>query len=170
MGQRAPFEEVVGALTGARCLVLGAGGAARAVVFGLAARGARVSVANRSASKAVSLAQAAGATAVDFESATTSPGPFDVVVNATSGGMDQGEHSARLPLDPGAIPPGAVVMDIVYKPIETALLAAARARGARVIHGGRMLLHQAARQLELYTGVDAPLSAMDDALTAAMLP
>ena len=169
-GAARALEEVVGALTGARCLVLGAGGAARAVVFGLAARGARVSVANRSASKAVSLAQAAGATAVDFESATTSPGPFDVVVNATSGGMDQGEHSARLPLDPGAIPPGAVVMDIVYKPIETALLAAARARGARVIHGGRMLLHQAARQLELYTGVDAPLSAMDDALTAAMLP
>jgi shikimate dehydrogenase len=57
-------------------------------------------------------------------------------------------------------------MDIVYKPIETALVQAAERRGARAIHGGRMLLHQAARQFELYTGAMAPLAAMDEALRA----
>ena len=60
--------------------------------------------------------------------------------------------------------PGMVVMDIVYKPIETALVRKAEAQGAKVVHGGRMLLHQAARQFELYTGERAPLEAMDKAL------
>jgi shikimate dehydrogenase len=59
-------------------------------------------------------------------------------------------------------------MDIVLKPLETQLLAAARARGARVVHGGRMALHQAARQFELYTGRAAPLEAMDAALRATI--
>ncbi len=59
-------------------------------------------------------------------------------------------------------------MDIVYKPIETALVQAARAAGAPVIHGGRMLLHQAAAQFELYTGQQAPLDAMDAALRRAI--
>ncbi len=62
------------------------------------------------------------------------------------------------------ISPDLVVMDIVYKPIRTALIEAATRRGARVVHGGRMLLHQAFRQFALYTGKSAPREAMAQAL------
>ncbi len=72
------------------------------------------------------------------------------------------------PLPADAIGAGQLVMDIVYKPLETELLRQARARGATVIHGGRMLLHQAAEQFELYTGRRAHLEAMDAALRAAI--
>jgi shikimate dehydrogenase len=65
-----------------------------------------------------------------------------------------------------ALHAGLVVMDIVYKPVETLLLAAARTIGATAVHGGRMLLHQAAKQFELYTGHAAPLEVMDAALRA----
>jgi shikimate dehydrogenase len=61
-----------------------------------------------------------------------------------------------------------VVMDLVYKPIQTPLLTRARQLGARTVHGGRMLLYQAARQFELYTAESAPLEAMERALEGAM--
>ena len=79
-----------------------------------------------------------------------------------------GEIDAASPVPEDAIAAGQTVMDIVYKPMETALVRAARARGAIVVHGGRMLLHQAARQFELYTGVPAPLEAMETALRAQL--
>lgn len=147
---------------GARILVLGAGGAGRAVVFGLADRGAEVVVANRDTGKAEALAAEIGGRAVSLEHAREAASSYDVVVNASSVGMREVDTSSPLPEE--CIAAGQVVMDIVYKPIETELVRAARRRGARVIHGGRMLLHQAARQFELYTGKDAPLEAMDDAL------
>ncbi len=151
---------------GATILVVGAGGAARAVVHGLVDAGARVVVTNRAIERARELATAAGASeAVTLDEAKARAGSVDVLVNATSLGME-GE-ALGLPLD-GAIPARGVVMDIVYKPIETALVKHARERGARVIHGGRMLLHQAARQFSLYTRHDAPLAAMDAALRAAI--
>jgi shikimate dehydrogenase len=73
---------------------------------------------------------------------------------------------AKSPVPEAALHPELLVMDIVYKPIETELVRAARRKGATVVHGGRMLLHQAARQFELYTGKDAPLAAMETALLA----
>jgi len=151
---------------GASVLVLGAGGAARAVVHGLVDAGATVFVANRAVDKAKELCAAAGASAaMGLDEAKERAASVDVLVNATSLGM-AGE-ALGLPLD-GALPAKGVVMDIVYKPIETALAKLARERGARAIHGGRMLLHQAARQWSLYTGQQAPLAAMDDALRAAI--
>jgi shikimate dehydrogenase len=69
--------------------------------------------------------------------------------------------SAAPPIPDDALRPGQVVMDIVYKPVHTHLFEAARQRGAIAIHGGRMLLHQAAAQFELYTGHPAPLGVMD---------
>ena len=83
---------------------------------------------------------------------------------ATAIGM--ADLAAQSPIPEAALHPGLVVMDIVYKPVETELVRAARRSGATVIHGGRMLLHQAARQFELYTGHDAPLAAMESALLA----
>jgi shikimate dehydrogenase len=154
--------EEVRPLAGARVLLLGAGGAAKAVAHGLADRGASVTIANRSLDKAEALASDVGGRARGLDEAARA-GDYEVVVNATSLGM--GEVGAGSPVPEEAIAAGSVVMDIVYKPIDTALCLAAQRRGARVIHGGRMLLYQAARQFELYTGVsEAPLAAMDAAL------
>ena len=153
--------EEVRPLAGARLLLLGAGGAARAVAHAARDRGALVTVANRSAEKARELAESCGATTADFAEATRA-GDYDVVVNATSMGMREVDPASPVP-EP-AIRPGQVVMDIVYKPIATELVQAARRRGATAVHGGRMLLHQAAGQFELYTGVAAPLEAMEAAL------
>jgi shikimate dehydrogenase len=162
------LEETMGPVAGRRCLVLGAGGAARAVAFGLADRGAKLSVANRSEEKIAPLAKGLGAEVVDWTIAATTDLGFDALVNATSAGMDRGHGPEDSPVAPGAIRPGMVVMDIVYKPVRTSLLEIAGDHGARCVHGGRMLLFQAARQLELYTGKTAPLDAMDRALRHAI--
>lgn len=162
------LEEAMGPIAGARCTVLGAGGAARAVVHGLVARGAVVKLANRTAASAEALAGEAGVTAIAWsERAETDA---DVIVNATSAGMDVGQGPTESPLAGTKIPAKVTVMDIVYKPVETRLIAEARAAGARVVSGARMLLYQAASQFELYTGRKAPLDAMDRALAAAIGP
>ncbi|WP_437298696.1 shikimate dehydrogenase [Sorangium sp. So ce426] len=152
-------------LGGARVLLLGAGGAARAVAFGLAERGASVTVANRDLEKARQLAAAVGGAAVPLDAAALSP-DHGVLVNATSLGM--AEVDARSPVPEEVLREGLLVMDIVYKPMITELVAAARRRGATAVHGGRMLLHQAAEQFRLYTGREPPLDAMDEALRAQL--
>jgi shikimate dehydrogenase len=157
---------------GARCLVIGAGGAGRAVAHGLRDAGARVTIANRDVGKARALAEELGADWVELGALSAGgadaewAAEIDALVNATSVGMNV-EGLSGAPIELPARAP-AVVMDIVYKPVETELVRAARARGLRVIPGSRMLLHQAARQFELYTERDAPLEAMEAALTAAL--
>jgi len=154
------LEEVT-SLEGKRILVIGAGGAARAVAHALQQRGARLHIANRTAEKARALASALGATYGGLDAARRLEG-YDIVVNCSSAGMK--EYGAASPIPEQAIFPGLVVMDIVYKPVRTELVRAAESRGALTVHGGRMLLHQASRQFELYTGRAAPLEAMDAAL------
>ncbi|WP_437877617.1 shikimate dehydrogenase [Sorangium sp. So ce513] len=158
------LEEVT-QLGGARVLLLGAGGAARAVAFGLAERGAVVTIANRDIEKARQLAAAVGGTAVPLDGAAPSP-DHGILVNATSRGM--AEVDPRSPVPEEALREGLLVMDIVYKPMMTELVEAARRRGATAVHGGRMLLHQAAEQFRLYTGREPPLDAMDEALRAQL--
>lgn len=152
---------------GARVLVIGAGGAARAVVFGLVHAGAIVHVCNRTPEKGAELAAHVGGGARSvggFEALDDLEG-YDAVVNASSLGMETGSAAASsTPVPRAALRPGFVVMDIVYKPIRTRLLDEATAAGATTVHGGRMLLHQACRQFELYTGQEAPREAMDVAL------
>lgn len=155
------LKEVRSDLKGARVLLLGAGGAARAVAFGLKHEGVHLCIANRDVSKAERLAcelSVQSASSLEFARA----GSYEIVINATSAGMSDVDPKSLLPKS--ALHPGLLVMDIVYKPIETELFCWAREAGARAIHGGRMLLHQAARQFELYTGQKAPLEAMDQAL------
>ena len=82
-----------------------------------------------------------------------------LVVNATTVGMGS-PRPDDLPVDPAPLHPGQVVVDIVYRPLETPFLAAARERGARVANGVPMLVHQAAVAFELWTGVTAPVDAM----------
>jgi shikimate dehydrogenase len=141
---------------GCSALVLGAGGAARAIVLALGRAGAQVTVAARrvdAAEAAAGLAPGGRAVALD----AVDHGAADLVVNATPVGM---AGDLTLPLDPEHLNPDQHVVDIVYEPMETPLLAAARARGIPCTNGIGMLVHQAALAFELWTGVDAPLHAM----------
>jgi 3-dehydroquinate dehydratase/shikimate dehydrogenase len=149
-----PLEKRL-SLKGARVLVLGAGGAARAAVHGLAEKGAQVSIWSRKESAARELASATHAQVLSrAEVAAT---PFDVLVNATPCGMTGNHHP--LPLEDHEWK-ARLVFDLVYNPLDTPLLQAARARGVAVIQGYEMFVHQGARQFELWTGKPAPEAEM----------
>ena len=157
--------EAHASLDGARAVVLGAGGSARAVVFGLRERGARVTVLNRTPERAEALASDLGA---DASGPLSDLGrtPHDVLVNTTAVGL----RSDDSPVEASAIARGAVVMDAVYDPERTRLLRDAEARGARVVSGKWMLVYQAAEQLTLWSGREAPIGVMADAFDAAAPP
>lgn len=143
---------------GRSVLVLGAGGAARAVVLALGRAGAHVVVAARrddAARDAAALAP--GGEGRGLDGLVSCVAGVDIVVNATPLGMT-GEAP---PFDPGALEPRHAVVDLVYHPAETPLLAAARARGVGTVSNGLgMLIHQAALAFRAMTGHDAPLDAM----------
>lgn len=149
-------------LAGARAVVLGAGGAARGVVYGLRSRGATVTVLNRTPDRARKLAEELGADQAGPLDALDSL-DHDVLVNTTSVGL--GED--RSPVAADALRPGSLVMDSVYEPDRTRLLCDAEARGAMTLSGKWMLVHQAAEQLRLWTGADAPIDVMAAAFDAA---
>ncbi len=143
-----------------RCLVVGAGGAARAVVAALADAGAaEVVVVNRTAERgavAAALAGAAGRPGTEVDAAGC-----DLVVNATPLGMTGATGAdGAWPIDPELLHPGQTVIDLVYHPPMTPWLEAARDRGATVGNGRGMLVHQAALQLTAWTGLEAPVEAM----------
>ncbi len=143
-------------LSDARVVVLGAGGAGRAVVAGaLAAGAASVVVVNRSPAPAAAAA-ALGPQRCSIGELNDVAGA-DVVVNATSVGMS-GQPGCPVPV--GLLRPGHVVADLVYDPVATELLRAARDVGAAALDGVGMLVHQAADAFRLWTGVEPPLAAM----------
>jgi len=138
--------------SGTDAVVLGAGGSSRAVVFGLIERGfKRVHLANRTAERARALADQFGAQIlpVAWNAVSDLLPRADLFANTTSLGM-QGQ--AALEIDVGLLPAHAVVADLVYVPLETPLLASARARGLKTADGLGMLLHQAVRGFELWFG------------------
>ncbi len=149
-------------LSGARAVVLGAGGAARAAVFGLLERGAHVRVLNRTPARAHALAAALGAHGAgglsDLRGAD-----WDVLVNTTSVGLKED----RSPVAAELLPAGGLVMDAVYEPEQTRLLRDATARGARTLSGKWWLVYQAAEQLRLWTGREAPIEIMAQAFDRA---
>jgi 3-dehydroquinate dehydratase/shikimate dehydrogenase len=150
-------------LKGARVLVLGAGGAARAAVFALVDKGAQVSVWSRNESKARDLAAAANALTISRKQIAESQ--FDVLVHATPCGMHG--HSPSLPL--GADDwKAALVFDLVYNPLDTPLLQLARERGSATIQGVEMFVQQGARQFEIWTGKPAPEADMQRAVLFAL--
>lgn len=145
---------------GRRCVVLGAGGAARSVIWALADAGAaEVVVVNRSADRAeVAAALAGGRGRVGAPSDVAGA---ELVVNATSVGMGASVGASEpLPCDAAQIHGGQVVVDLVYQPLVTPLLALARDRGARPIDGLGMLVHQAAISIQRWVGVAPDLEAM----------
>jgi shikimate dehydrogenase len=133
-------------------LVLGAGGSARAVVLGLIERGIkRVHVANRTLERARALKDQFGASVdpVSWNAIGDLLPRAGLLVNTTSLGM---HGQSPLEVDVGLLPPHAVVADLVYVPLHTPLLSAARARGLKTADGLGMLLHQAVRGFELWFG------------------
>jgi len=149
-------------------LVLGAGGAARAVVYALVRVGARVVVVNRTHARAEGLARALTKlgdiqTALTVEAAVNLLSDIDLVVNTTSVGMwpriDESPWPEAVPL-----PTRAIVCDLVYHPLETRLLKRASTTGCPVVDGLGMLVHQGAAAFELWTGVEAPVKVMREEL------
>ncbi|MGA8428832.1 MAG: shikimate dehydrogenase [Candidatus Sulfotelmatobacter sp.] len=149
-----PLERRLSTLEDARILVLGAGGAARAAVYGLKERGAEVYVLNRSVAAGQKLARSARARSV--KRADLKKLAFDVIINATPVGMG---NTKETPLQEKEIN-ARYVFDMVYDPGETKLLKLAKERGAQIIPGVEMFIHQAARQFEIWTGKPAPWDEM----------
>lgn len=152
-------------LEGAIALLLGAGGAGRAIAHGLADAGASVHIANRTVERAEAVAEGVpDAAALPLASAADVAPEVDLLVNATSVGMD-GEATI---LAKDALRPHHVVMDAVYRPLRTPFLREADAVGARTVDGAWMLLYQGVGAFERWTGVTAPVDAMNRALRDAL--
>jgi shikimate dehydrogenase len=141
-------------------LVLGAGGAARAVVWALRGAGAAdVAVWNRTRARAETLTRELGGRVVD------APEPAELVVNCTSVGLQGGDAPFKaLPLDADSLSAGSLVVDLVYRDGGTQLLDAARANGADVVDGLEILVAQGAASFERWTGRTAPRQAMREAV------
>lgn len=152
----------IGAIGGHRVLLLGAGGAGCAAAFALMDMGAGALVVcdvepERAAALVARLRARYGDEAASAVATAVDAGVVDGLVNATPTGMDK---FPGLPLDAGLVRPEMWVAEIVYFPLETELVALARARGCRVAHGGYMAVNQAARAFELFTGLAADADAM----------
>jgi 3-dehydroquinate dehydratase/shikimate dehydrogenase len=150
-------------LKGARILVVGAGGAARAAVFGLVEQGAEVFIVNRTHETAVTLARQAKAKSLKQE--LLKKNHFDVLINTTPCGM-VGVKQA-LPIAPADLN-ASLVFDMVYNPLETPLLKIARERGLPTISGLEMFVQQGARQFEIWTGKPAPEAEMQRVVELAL--
>jgi shikimate dehydrogenase len=155
---------------GRRCMVVGAGGAARAVILALAQAGAaELVVVNRTPERAASAAALAGSTGRVGEPSEAAD--MALVVDATPSGMAGAPGSGPPLVDAALLGPGHVAVDLVYHPLATPWLEAARTRGATVMGGLGMLVHQAAAQIERWVGVGPPLEALwSAAARAAKLP
>jgi 3-dehydroquinate dehydratase / shikimate dehydrogenase len=153
-GFLAPLERRGLRLAGQRAVILGAGGAARAAVWALRAHGARVAISARRPAEAERLANELHVAATAWP---PEPG-WDLLVNTTPAGTWPAVDDA--PIDADHVR-GPVVYDLVYNPLETALLRRARAAGAATIGGLEMLVAQACRQFEWWTGVPAPVAAVE---------
>ena len=135
-----------------RAVVLGAGGASRAAIYGFLSRGLEVAICNRTVAKAEALADhfGTGATAHGTDALPDLLAEADVLINTTSLGM---VGQPPNDVDLGPMKPGAVVYDVVYAPLETGLLKAAKARGLRTVDGLGMLLHQGVYGFERWFGI-----------------
>ena len=157
---------------GERVLILGAGGAARAIAVELALAGAaELWVANRNLAKAAEIADlvnsqtSTACTAVEWRQELTVPAAATVVVNATSLGLP---GSGEVPLSFDAIPMGLVVCDVIPNPPDTSFLQRARQAAARTLDGRGMLLNQGAINIEPWTGIDPDRAVMGKALDEAI--
>lgn len=161
LGTVTPLEEIT-SLAGKKVALLGAGGAARAMAYGVTQKQAQLTVYNRTLAAATSLAEEFGGTGKDL-SDLSSIAEADIIINSTSVGMGDSAVTSLVPAD--LLQPHQIVFDAIYKPHETKLLQDAKARGARVIYGYQMLLHQGVAQFELYSSQKPPVAVMLDIIT-----
>ncbi len=146
-------------------VLLGAGGAARAIGFGLMDAGAELVIANRTLERAEALAADLGAVrAMSLDTIGDAVDEASLLINATSVGMESNES----PVSADVLHADLVVMDAVYRPLETRLLRDAVDVGAEPIDGAWMLLYQGVAAFERWTGRDAPVDTMNDALRESL--
>ncbi len=145
-------------------VIIGAGGAARAIGFGIIAEGGRVTVLNRTASNGEKLARELGA---EFQPITNLKNTAcQILINTTPVGMAPEIHAT--PIQQKDLDPSMLVMDIVYNPVKTRLLKMAEAIGCMVMDGVAMFVYQGAFQFELWTGIKAPLEVMRKSVLTAL--
>jgi shikimate dehydrogenase len=149
---------------GKRALVLGAGGAARAVVWALVREGAEVGVWNRTELRSRNLCGELGGEPV----AAPDQGEYELLVNTTAVGMRGEDPFEELPVSKDRFSAGQTVVDMVYGEQPSAILAAAAAAGATVVDGIEVLVQQGALSLRIWTGREAPLDAMRAAAQLAI--
>ena len=151
-------------IRGKMALIIGAGGAARAIAYTLQQEGAEISIANRSIKKAQELAAQVGACGFGLSDLERLVDRADIIINCTSVGMRVGDP--RL-LRTGLLKSSQAAFDIIYNR-ETELLQDARATGAVAVDGVMMLVHQGAKALEIWTGKKAPVQVMERAVREAL--
>lgn len=171
---RAVEEEWSFSFTGKTVILFGAGGAGRAVAVSAARAGSRVEISDLDQGRAEGLAGwinreirpgAAGFFAAGSAAGEKAFSAADLAVDATGRGLHPADPVS---FDPGRLPLGAAVVDLVYNPLETPLLRAARSQGRKTLNGLGMLIHQAALSWTIWTGLPAPLEAMRAAALQAM--
>jgi 3-dehydroquinate dehydratase/shikimate dehydrogenase len=155
-----------GTLNARTALLLGAGGVARAMAHALQREGALLSITNRTPDRTHQLAEEVGCRVVDW--AARHGVTCEILVNCTSVGMHP--NLDDIPIHPGSLKPGLVVMDCIYTPETTLLVKEARHRGCHVITGVDMFVRQAALQFELFTGQEPPLDLMRKVVKHALSP
>ena len=151
-------------LPGRTCLIIGAGGAARAIGFMLRDHGVHLTVSNRSHGRGKDLASALGCPFVPLKGAKGIEA--DLLIQTTPVGMFP--HEDQCIISRRVLREGMVVMDVIYNPLETRLLKIARDRGCLTIGGFEMFIHQGAEQFRLWTGLEAPIDAMNQAVEKAL--
>jgi len=163
------LEEKAGKIKGKKVLLLGSGGAARAIAFSVAEAGAKLTIANRTVSRARALAAEtecklgvrAESISIDRVNLKKAIASTDILINATSVGMSP--DAGKTLVDSGMMRRGLVVHDIVYKPARTRLLQEAKRSGAKAVEGLGMLVQQGALAFEIWTGKRAPVKVMEAA-------
>lgn len=162
------MEEKLGsqsALKGKRCVMLGAGGAARAIAYGLRTRGVRLVILNRTECRARKLAREVGCDWKPLSELTNLEA--DLIINATSMGMSPGVDDT--PVSADFFKAGMLAFDVVYNPAETRFLREAKERGCRVVSGLDMFVAQAVAQFELWTERSAPRELMREVVRRKLL-
>lgn len=150
-------------IKGKSVTVLGAGGAAQAIVYGINKEGGKIKIINRSRGKGEKLAKKFNCDFISLDELTkTDRLNADIVINTTSVGMHPKE--GYTPLPSGLLTPSMIVMDVVYTPVKTRLLQEAEQKGCIIIDGLSMFLHQGAAQFRLWTGIDPDIDIMREAI------
>jgi 3-dehydroquinate dehydratase/shikimate dehydrogenase len=161
---RLGFRDPQESFAGKRALILGAGGAARAIAWGLVREGSSVVLSSRTAERATQLATELGCRAIDWNDRGTAD--WDLLVNCTPVGMSPNPDDS--PFEPDWLRPNGVVFDTIYNPEQTKLLMMARTRGCRTVSGMEMFVRQAAEQFRLFTGEPAPLELFRETLRSGL--